>query len=257
MAQLHKFRTARIAGTRVFKHFFRLEIEEAHAHRAAAKDSFEMAPAAAATETLFRVQCDHGVAAFPHPFARGIPAEADAVAERPHPRKLVQFAVCRGDARGHGVGIIEDANGNARGLALERSRKRGLQREPFHLLQVWGFFDHAAANDSGEADAKGFDLLCPADLVDKLPDRSHHFLGVHGLQGIERLRGLREKLELANDLVALDQARRDMLHHQNADRPAHRSPAHFVPNPFAEIILLLLPRLSEPFYERRAQQVVP
>src|SRR5207247_8374613 len=61
-----------------------------------------------------------------HPFARGIPAEADAVAERPHARELVQFAVRRGDARRHGVGVIEDANGNAGGFALERSRKRGL-----------------------------------------------------------------------------------------------------------------------------------
>ena len=126
MAQLQKFRTACIAGARVFKHFFRFEIKEAHAHRAAAKNSFEMAFAAAAAETLFRVQCDHGVPAFPHPFARGIPAEADAVAERPHARELVQFAVRRGDARRHGVGVIEDANGNAGGFALERSRKRGL-----------------------------------------------------------------------------------------------------------------------------------
>src|SRR5207253_526058 len=69
MAQLQKFRTACIAGARVFKHFFRFEIKEAHAHRAAAKNSFEMAFAAAAAETLFRVQCDHGVPAFPHPFA--------------------------------------------------------------------------------------------------------------------------------------------------------------------------------------------
>src|SRR6266571_2404546 len=61
MAQLQKFRTACIAGARVFKHFFRFEIKEAHAHRAAAKNSFEMAFAAAAAETLFRVQCDHGV----------------------------------------------------------------------------------------------------------------------------------------------------------------------------------------------------
>src|SRR5438034_8389911 len=40
----------------------------------------------------------------------------------PHARELVQFAVRRGDARRHGVGVIEDANGNAGGFALERSR---------------------------------------------------------------------------------------------------------------------------------------
>src|SRR2546429_4483864 len=105
--------------------------------------------------------------------------------------------------------------------------------------------------------SNGFDLLCSGDFFDQLQDGSHHILGVHGLQGIERLRRLREKLELASDLVALDQARRDMLHHQNANCPAHRSPAHLVPNQFAEIILLLLPWLPEPLYARRARHVVP
>ena len=106
--------------------FFGFEIEESHAHRAAAENSFEVPFAAAATEAFFRVQRNHGVAALPHALARGIPAEADAVAQRPDARELVQFSMRRGDPRGHGIGVVKNAHGNARGFALERRGKGGL-----------------------------------------------------------------------------------------------------------------------------------
>src|SRR5215467_11818273 len=76
MAQSNKLHAPGVAGARVFKDLFRLEIEEAHAHRAAAEDSFKVAFAPAAAETFFRVQRDHRVAAFPHAFPCGIPPKA-------------------------------------------------------------------------------------------------------------------------------------------------------------------------------------
>ena len=185
MAQLDKFGAARIAGARIFKHFFRLEIEEAHAHRAAAEDSFEVSFATAAAKGFFRVQRDDGVAAFPHAFACGIPPKADAVAQRPDAGQLVQFALRRGDARSHSVGVIKNADGHARGFALERNGKRGLQRKTLYLLQVRGFFDHAVANNSGKADTDGLEFFFTGHFFDKVAEGSDNFFGVHGLQGIE------------------------------------------------------------------------
>ena len=213
MAKRDEFGAAGVAGARVFKDFFRLEVEEAHAHRAAAENSFEVAFAAAAAETFLRIECDHGVAAFPHAFAGGIPAEADSVAERPDARELVKFALRGRNARGHGVGVIENVYGNSRGFASKRRRKHGLQREAFHLLQVGRFLDDAVANDPRKADADGFEFFSACHFFDE-PANSFRNVGRrHGLQRVERLRRVGKKFERADDFVGVHQARRDMFLH--------------------------------------------
>src|SRR5216684_3331269 len=171
VAQLHKFRAPGVSRARIFKYLFRLQIQKAHAHRSPPENSLQVPFASAAAETLFRVQRDHGVAPLPHAFACGIPPKPYAVSQRPHARELVQLPLRRRDARGHGVGVIENAHGNSGGFAFQRRGKRPLQREALHLLQVGRFLDDAVLDNSRKPDAHGCDFFhhqyanCPAHSV--------------------------------------------------------------------------------------------
>ncbi len=121
MTQHYKFRAARITRAGVFENFFRLKVKESQAHGAETENSLEMAAAAASAEVFLGIQRDDRMPAFPNSFAGRIAAEPHSVAERPHAHQLVQFALRRGDSRGHNVRVIKNANLRAREFAAQRS----------------------------------------------------------------------------------------------------------------------------------------
>src|SRR2546426_3488928 len=182
VAQHDKLRAPRISRARIFKHFFRLQIQEAHAHRPTAEDSFQMPSSTASAEILFRVERNHRVSALPHSFARWIAPKPYAVSQRPHTRELVQFALRCRDSRGHGVGVVEHAHGNSRGFPAQRRGQCRLQRESLHLLQVGRFFHDPAADNSRKPDPDGFDLFLPRNLFHLSPDAVRNPIRWHRLQ---------------------------------------------------------------------------
>ena len=123
MAEGDKFLAASVAGARVFKNFFGLEIEEAHAHGAATEDSFEVAFAAAAAEGFLGIEGDDGVPAFPDSLAGREAAKANAIANGPYAEEFVEFAARGGNSRGHHIGIVKNADLCSGELSGQRGRQ--------------------------------------------------------------------------------------------------------------------------------------
>ena len=76
-----------------------------------AHDTFQVSAAAAAAVVFLVVQRDDAVTVFPDALGEGVHAVADAGAKRPDAHHVIELAGAGCEARGHGVGIIDQSHG--------------------------------------------------------------------------------------------------------------------------------------------------
>ena len=223
VAQGEKFGATGVAVGGVSENLFGLQIQKAHPHGAVPEDAFQVTAAAAAAEIFFGVQRHYGVAAFPNAFGPRITAEADAVAEGPHANEFMEFVARGRYARGHGVGVVENANRHRRVTRKGSGRQRRLEMEAFHLLEIGGVLHHAVADDPRKTQADRVDLFSFGDAFDLLLDAISDAVRGHPGEDIQRP-FLRIHAKRADDLVVFYEPHRDVFHHQYADCPAHSLP---------------------------------
>ena len=172
--QSHERDAPRFARRRVGKHFLRFEVQESQPHTAVPDNAFEMALPTTSAEAFLGIQRDDDVAAFPDTGRLWIPAEAHATAERPHSSKRIELTPAGGDARRDGICIVQHEDAARR---AEQVVQGTAERRAFHLRHVRRVFDHAAPDDTREADTNRVDGLSLAHVFDELADRTCDLVG--------------------------------------------------------------------------------
>jgi hypothetical protein len=76
----------------------------------------------------------------------------------------------RSDARGHGIGVVENPNRHRCVTRTGNGRQRRLEMEAFHLLEIGRILHHAVADDPRETQADRIDLFALGDDLDMLLD---------------------------------------------------------------------------------------
>jgi len=97
--------------------------------------------------------------ALPDAFNVGPAAVADAVAEGPHTRKLVELAARRSHARRDRVGIVGNVHRAVMPRAASARVTSSARRMPLSWVRLGRVFNHPVANDARHRNADGVDRI--------------------------------------------------------------------------------------------------
>ncbi len=127
-----------------------------------AQDAFQMSDSAASAKFFLGVERHHAMPRFPISLHARIAAQTEARAEGPDADHFIELPASRRNARGHGVGVVQDQNRARR----ERGRQQPAQLHPLELFQIGRLLDNAIENNAGSAHADRVDRGAAARRLD-------------------------------------------------------------------------------------------